>query len=474
MTALDGGREADLQRSNRAWWRPRPLGRAALVLAAWVVVEGASFFGLWMRDGMRPSPTRWRDERRQVAEAVVIFPSAAETHETKVLHPYMGFTNRRRFHWRGRFPIDDLGFVQVDQARAPEGAFVVGVFGGSMAQMLALFESRELERLLAESPGVAGRAVRVVDLAMSGFKQPQQLMSLAWTQAIGLRIDAAVLLDGFNDGVFPEVHNRREGVSAFYPRGWRSLSETAIDPERLLAAGELAVLEHGRGRWAQICSTGPLRWSAACQLAWSWWDRRRSRDAAALRRELEDRSASRATALGPADLGEPNERRREVAAFWGRCAVLMRQICDERGIAFAHFLQPNQYVVGAKPMSATERRLAVRPNGLYGPAVAAVYPELERVGRDLLAAGEPFVDLTRLFAQVEEPVYADDCCHLNDRGNRLLAAAVAAGLAPEIARAARRFGTALREPPQHGMSGKPQSRTPASARAARLAWRSGG
>ena len=32
-----------------------------------------------------------------------------------------------------------------------------------------------------------------------------------------------------------------------------------------------------------------------------------------------------------------------------------------------------------------------------------------------------FSDLSRIFAATEEPVYSDDCCHLNERGSELLA-----------------------------------------------------
>jgi hypothetical protein len=36
-----------------------------------------------------------------------------------------------------------------------------------------------------------------------------------------------------------------------------------------------------------------------------------------------------------------------------------------------------------------------------------------------------FVDLTMLFKDVEETIYEDDCCHVNQRGNDLIAAKLA-------------------------------------------------
>ena len=46
-------------------------------------------------------------------------------------------------------------------------------------------------------------------------------------------------------------------------------------------------------------------------------------------------------------------------------------------------------------------------------------------GRALRGDGVHFVDLTMLFKDVEETIYEDDCCHVNQRGNNLIAAKLA-------------------------------------------------
>jgi hypothetical protein len=398
--------------------------------------------------------------------------AAGTTRGAVLLHPYLGFTQERLDVWGRGFHVDELGFVQIAAAarQSATGSITVGVFGGSVAQMFALSEGSALASELRAAPFSGGRQVRVVDLSMGGYKQPQQLMTLAWTQAMGVHLDAVVLLDGFNDLVLSEVENRETGVHPAYPRGWRSLIENAVSGERLLAAGELRSVERLRARRAGFCAARPLAWSPACHLSWSWNDRRLQARVHELRRELE-RAASQppAGALGPPAPSRSRQRRLGASAeFWGRNAVLMRQFCAGRGIVFLHFLQPNQYVAGSKPMREAERRLAVRPDSTYGPIAAAGYGELQRVGRDLLREGEPFHDLTGLFAGVEAPVYADDCCHLNGRGNALLRGkigkelgrALAAALPAPATLAAARSAQRSRKPPQA---------TPAAASAARTA-----
>ncbi len=451
---------------------PISMARRALLsllvaTACWSVVEAASFAGLWLRDGTRPSVAGWRAERRRAVASAALAPGvrgAANRDGAVLLHPFLGFTAERRDAWGRRFHVDELGFVQAaaPAAAGPRGEFRVGILGGSVAQMLALHHGDSLAMRLERSPALRGRRVRVIDLAMGGYKQPQQLISLVWTQAYGARLDAAVLLDGFNDVVLPEAENRGARVHPFYPRGWRTLIESAVGPERLLVAGELAQAERRRRRRAGMCAAQPLAWSAACELLWSAGDRKLQARGAELRRSLERAfSEQPAGALGPPlRRGGARRRLRESAEFWGRSAVMMRQLCAQRGIVFLHFLQPNQYVAGSKPMGEEERRLALRPDGAYGAAAAAGYPELQRVGRELNAAGEPFADLTALFRAIAEPVYADDCCHFNDRGNEMLAERIAADL-----RRALEQRPAPRAAAGGHRSRKPTSETPAAASA---------
>jgi hypothetical protein len=51
----------------------------------------------------------------------------------------------------------------------------------------------------------------------------------------------------------------------------------------------------------------------------------------------------------------------------------------------------------------------------------AGYPGLIEAGKRLPARGVDFTDLTQLYANVPEPIYIDDCCHVNGHGQDLVA-----------------------------------------------------
>ena len=107
----------------------------------------------------------------------------------------------------------------------------------------------------------------------------------------------------------------------------------------------------------------------------------------------------------------------------------MARLCESNGIPYFHFLQPNQYVPGAKPMGAEERRIAVREDSPMRLPIERGYARLREAGAALAAEGVAFTDLSEVFRSVHERVYLDDCCHLDALGNRLLGAAVGRAMA---------------------------------------------
>jgi hypothetical protein len=112
--------------------------------------------------------------------------------------------------------------------------------------------------------------------------------------------------------------------------------------------------------------------------------------------------------------------------IWSRASSQLFALSEARGIAYHHFLQPNQYVTGSKVLTDAEREtaiLAADSSTRFGAETG--YPLLIAEGRRLRAAGVPFHDLTNLFAEVEEPIYRDGCCHYLLAGYELVARQIA-------------------------------------------------
>ncbi len=362
----------------------------------------------------------------------------------EVIHPFLGFVLNpdlnQREDWvaHGHPLIDPRGFSQLPGEEDRAGDLEIGIFGGSMALLLC-FQGRErLSTRLGEIPAFAGKSLAFPCQALGGYKQPQQLMTLAYALALGDGFDAVILLDGFNELALSSFDNYRSNVAPHYPRGWKERVETLPDRQAQRLAGRTVFLRDQRAQLAHGFSGSPWRHSITGNLVWRLLDRR-------LGKAL-NRAQIEAAGYVPAEnsyqwqgpfepRSDPADVLAETAALWRLSSLQMHRLCTAAGIPFFHFLQPNQYVPGSKPMTRGEKLVAYDDDSPYRWAAENGYPLLVAAGAELRRAGVRFHDLSQVFKGVEEPLYVDNCCHVDEDGNRLLADAVAdamlAGLEPD-------------------------------------------
>lgn len=119
--------------------------------------------------------------------------------------------------------------------------------------------------------------------------------------------------------------------------------------------------------------------------------------------------------------------------LWVRCSVQMHHLVTGRGAVYVHAMQPNQYLPGSKPLSDIEASQYRYESSAEGRTVQQIYPGMIAAGDRLRDAGVRFYDLTSVFSDVPETLYADWCCHYNLRGNEILAEHVAAAILDSMA-----------------------------------------
>jgi hypothetical protein len=358
-----------------------------------------------------------------------------------VLHPYYGFvanpTNRG---------ANKLGFPgRDDQIQAASPAkLVVAVVGGSVALRLALSAGDVLESGLKSVPAFRDKEFVLLNLGNGAFKQPQGLITLNDIFSRGGHIDLLIALDGFNEIALPEAHgNLPDGISPFYPQHWRQLADSQLYPGQMSAIAKLQFATALRAIVAENFARPVVRHLMIANLIWRVADEQLQNAAARYRAALDQRPPTdpniRLTDDHRAFLGPATEYRTrrqlymDIARHWGRCSVLMNDIITGQGGRYFHFLQPNQYLVGGKPLGEREKKIAINPASPYRRPVEIGYPYLRAMGASLRRAGVWFEDLTGLFADNSEEIYGDDCCHVNEEGNVLLARAIVAAVAARMA-----------------------------------------
>lgn len=250
-----------------------------------------------------------------------------------------------------------------------------------------------------------------------------------------------IACDGFNEVALPPEENVPKGVFPFFPRTWYFLAGPQTDPEVRRAVGEIGDTRERRQRWAKAILRAPWRWSTIANLVWKRaddhfmmveFDRKKSLQ------QYRPSSAIHALSGPPWSPRDEDEAFEEFAATWRRSSRQMAALCRENGIEYFHFLQPNQYVPGSKPMGAEERAVAVIPGAPYSRAAERGYPFLRRAGEHLTRDdGVRFRDLTAVFAGIDEPLYVDSCCHVSARGYEMVADAIGETVVRELSGTSR-------------------------------------
>jgi len=348
-------------------------------------------------------------------------------------HPFMGFVydpeswRTRAKQGKGALPLTEHGFFRLPDPTGEGEELSVAVFGGSMAAYFSVDGREAMARVLAEDPVLHGRRLRVESFALGGFKQPQMLEALAYMLALGHRFDVVVELDGFNDVALSFVTHKNIGMFPAYPRDWDWLVRSAPDVDQLRRMGRVEYWQERRSAVAHRFSTRPLSYSVTAGLVWKCLDRPLAGELARARLDLARTAAGHYgyRERGPVrHYASDQELLADIVRIWGLSSLQMQRLCAAEGMRYHHFLQPNQYVPGSKPMGAAEKAVAYRTDNEYRSPVESGYPLLQAEGARLAGLGVDFHDLSRLYAAVPRPLYIDDCCHVSREGNAIMGEAV--------------------------------------------------
>jgi hypothetical protein len=354
-----------------------------------------------------------------------------------VAHPYLGFVGRpgadHPQYVTGASPpsFNEYGVLSIAGNPYPSkrepGAFVLGVLGGSVAEIFANTQQAVLEQLLRDLEPRFRRDLVMINLANGGFKEPQQLFHLQYALLLGFEFDAVLNIDGFNDLVFAST-NVGSGVQPIYPSGYHMglLYQLRpggdLHPRTVEALSEYHALKRTERRVLALVEHTPLRASAFFNLlATGWFVRSAERQKQILHRTHMEAPAALPPELRGPRRPWPSNPHVAAAELWQRSSLMLDAICKTSGLPYIHVLQPNQYDEGSKPMGEEERRIAIRPDHEWGRHARAGYGFLRARGEELRAQGVAFYDLSMIFRDRSEPVYRDDCCHFNARGNKILA-----------------------------------------------------
>jgi hypothetical protein len=242
-----------------------------------------------------------------------------------------------------------------------------------------------------------------------------------------------VNLDGVNELALSYQENFLMGVNTTYPRAWRARTLAFIDPREYDDAFRLWELRAKRQMLAKSSVASFLRRTHLATLVWSVRDGLMQRERAELEQKLWDKHRQAGghgfLTSGPAQsISGLDDVLASTSDLWVRCSIQLNQLLTPGRMAYLHVLQPNLHVAGSKVLTTQEQESIRMRAGNFSKPIREGYPALVRRGQELRGAGVRFLDLSRLFSDVSETVYSDDCGHFNEHGNAILTRAIAVEL----------------------------------------------
>ena len=376
----------------------------------------------------------------------VIEESARGDLTADVLHPYFGPIHRTGI----RPETNNVGFGSPQAfpfARTGDRQFLIGVFGGSVARIFCDRGQARLVERLRRSRTLDGRDIVLLCFAHEGYKQPQQLLVLAYFLSLGQQLDLAVNIDGFNEvALGTQNHERGRDISMPSPIHLDPLIGL-IDRSTMTTPmiESLAAINRYKQRLNELVARIERNRIASVNFV---LERLYARTTDQYRAEL-----ARFAALPPVppsssliQVTPPVAGRdaatlyEEIASGWSGASLLMNDMLRARGIPYLHVLQPNQYHTRRR-FGDEEARVALNSATPFKQAVERGYPALVRESASLRGK-EQFFDATAIFDDEAGAVYEDDCCHYTQRGNDLLADFIATSALETIA-----VGRVLLDPP---------------------------
>jgi len=265
---------------------------------------------------------------------------------------------------------------------------------------------------VALASALAGRGIEVHPYGIDGFKQPQSERLLAYLLSSGHRPDAVIEFDGFDEAALG-WKNALAGISPLYPAAetWGKLTEgLRFDWQMVGLLHELDETRSGaRTAFGRHLDLQLWRSAFLDQVGWrilDAWLSRIEETGSAIRSYAATRGLE-AELAGPRASTEPAEVGRMIVSSWEEASFDMHAMCERRGIAYLHVLEP------AGPGAGT--------------GVERVHPRLREAGRRLAERGIAFLDGADVLDDHPDVLF-DASGRIGDLGLQILAESAARAL----------------------------------------------
>ena len=301
-----------------------------------------------------------------------------------------------------------------------ENDFVVGIWGGSVAYWMSIMGKDSLVKYLQKY--FKNKNIVILNFASGGMKQPQSLSVLSYFYSIGQKFDAAIFLDGFNETFYSWRHANLDLAISSPSSDW--LMELYILANRQWSTEYLVLFYNAiRSKEQQLDFESRHTNFASVLLFQNAYAEYYEKKYKENKEKLLNYKAQKTDLIFlPPKLPQEKERHFEtVTEIWKNATIAANGIISsDKNSIFVQAIQPNRYF----PAESAKHEAVVSGYITY-PAWEG-YPHLIQASEDLRNYyGITSLDLTGLFSEERDGVFADEFSHFTMKGNDIVAKVLA-------------------------------------------------
>lgn len=354
-----------------------------------------------------------------------------------VLHPYLGYVvdgKIKKENCTSKSKQDCYSRIKVATDyplfKKSDDKLHVAILGGSVADGTSRTAKQTFIDEFSNSGLFDGRDVVIHNLASGGYKQPQQLMNLAFYYSLGAEFDIVINLDGFNELAASYLGFRDHGLHPAFPVHWNSRVTSTVDPQYMELYSDKRQLRKEHVASTRFFLIAGIRHSPLMNFVWRILQQRHSSMLFAVEQNITKAGGTNTRgfdyeALGPDfAFSDWDTFFEDVSQIWVNSSLAINALAEGRGAKYYHYLQPNQYINGSKPLSEFEKKYFLLEKGGYGNIYQNVRDILVEKAKQLPIKGVNYYDLTYIFRNKPNTLYIDNCCHLNSEGSNIVAAEI--------------------------------------------------
>ena len=336
----------------------------------------------------------------------------------EILHPYLGYVRQAKEE------ANQYGFYAPKSLPKNNPHKVnIAIVGGSVACLFAIWGKDTFINELKSSSLFKNKNIEVINLALGGYKQPQQLLVINYFLVLGAKFDIVINIDGYNELVLPICENIPQNIPAIFPRAWYWRIQKIPDYATKSFIAKIIYFREKKAELAQFFLCKPFNYSISANFLWKICNYHFANKINKYQQIRYDYSSSQKSQQKQNALFKNDfQLYQHLTDIWAISSMQLAKLCHSNNISYFHFLQPNQYVLRSKIISNEEKKVAyLEKNNLSCECIRRGYPKLIKRGKQLIKNGVVFTDATMIFSDTKETLYYDRQCHFNKKGNKILA-----------------------------------------------------